>query len=84
MPNHIHGILFIVDVVGAKHSGQYSEESEANHTGNASPLRNRPIGTQPGSVWLITDMKDRPLGYFIVGDRSARAVIPLNEPQDEN
>jgi len=32
--------------------------------------------TQPGSVWLITDMKDRPLGYFIVGDRSALGMIP--------
>jgi len=33
--------------------------------------------TQPGSVWLITDKKDRPLGYFIVGDRSALGMIPL-------
>ena len=32
--------------------------------------------TRPGAVWLITDSSDRPLGYFIVGDRTARAEIP--------
>jgi len=32
--------------------------------------------TKPGSVWLVTDTEDRPLGYFVVGDRSAQAVIP--------
>lgn len=29
----------------------------------------------PGSVWEVTDDKGRPLGYFIVDDRAARAVI---------
>lgn len=32
--------------------------------------------TRPGAVWLITDSTDKPLGYFIVGDRSACGVIP--------
>jgi len=32
--------------------------------------------TKPGSVWLVTDTEDKPLGYLIVGDRSAQAVIP--------
>jgi arylsulfatase A-like enzyme len=32
--------------------------------------------TRPGAVWLITDPMDRPLGYFVVGDRSALALIP--------
>ncbi len=32
--------------------------------------------TRPGAVWLITDSSDRPLGHFIVGDRTARAEIP--------
>ncbi len=32
--------------------------------------------TRPGAVWLITDSTDKPLGYFVVGDRSAQAVIP--------
>ena len=32
--------------------------------------------TRPGTVWLITDSTDKPLGYFLVGDRTARGVIP--------
>ena len=32
--------------------------------------------TRPGAVWLITDVSDEPIGYFPVGDRPARAVIP--------
>jgi len=35
--------------------------------------------TRPGAVWLITDSMNRPLGYFVVGDRSALAVIPDGE-----
>ena len=32
--------------------------------------------TRPGTVWLITDQSEKALGYFVVGDRSARAVVP--------
>ncbi len=32
--------------------------------------------TRPGAVWLITDESDKPLGHFVVGDRTAQAVIP--------
>ncbi|MFP6894656.1 MAG: hypothetical protein VCA18_12940, partial [Opitutales bacterium] len=35
--------------------------------------------TRPGAVWLIAEVESgagRSLGYFEVGDRSARAVIP--------
>ncbi|MEZ6040608.1 MAG: sulfatase-like hydrolase/transferase [Planctomycetaceae bacterium] len=35
--------------------------------------------TRPGEVWLITDRDDRGVGYFRVGDRSARAVVPANK-----
>lgn len=31
--------------------------------------------TRPGAVWRIADAKDKPLGYFRVGDRTSRAVI---------
>ena len=37
--------------------------------------------TRPGAVWLIADQSDKALGYFVVGDRSARAVI---EAQSDN
>lgn len=32
--------------------------------------------TRPGAVWQITDANDQPLGYFVVGDRKAQAIIP--------
>ncbi|QEF98640.1 Choline-sulfatase [Stieleria maiorica] len=35
----------------------------------------KPLQTRPGAVWLITDTNEHPLGYFVVGDRTAHAVI---------
>ena len=35
--------------------------------------------TRPGAVWFVTDSEDRPLGYFVVGDRAALASIPEDE-----
>lgn len=32
--------------------------------------------TRPGAVWLIRDDKQQPLGHFIIGDRSSRAIVP--------
>ena len=35
--------------------------------------------TRPGAVWMIADAENgagRPLGYFEVGDRMTRAVVP--------
>lgn len=32
--------------------------------------------TRPGAVWLITDPTGMPLGYFVIGDRNAQAVVP--------
>ena len=36
----------------------------------------KPQQTRPGAVWLITDADDQPLGHFVVGDRTALAVVP--------
>ena len=32
--------------------------------------------TRPGAVWLITDEQEKPLGHFVVDNRTARAIIP--------
>jgi arylsulfatase A-like enzyme len=32
--------------------------------------------TRPGAVWLIRDGKQQPIGHFIIGDRSSRAIVP--------
>ncbi|MGB7345873.1 MAG: sulfatase-like hydrolase/transferase [Pirellulaceae bacterium] len=36
----------------------------------------KPYTTRPGAVWLITDENEKPLGHFIVGDRTAQAIVP--------
>ena len=46
--------------------------------GEILPGGRRPQQTRPGAAWLITDSAGRPLGHFLVGDRSARAEIPEN------
>ncbi len=44
--------------------------------GGIEPGNRKRQQTRPGAVWLITDESDNPLGYFTVGDRTARAEIP--------
>ena len=41
--------------------------------------RRKRQNTRPGAVWLITDPIDKPLGYFVIDDRSARGLIPEDE-----
>lgn len=54
MPNHIHGIIMINnECVGAKHSGVNLIKFQNSQSGNASPLRDRPHGTKPGSLSSI-------------------------------
>lgn len=36
----------------------------------------KPLKTRPGAVWLITDAEEDALGYFVVGDRTAHAIVP--------
>ncbi|MSU49619.1 MAG: iduronate-2-sulfatase [Opitutus sp.] len=43
--------------------------------GAVVPNAPRRQSTRPGSVWMIRDEQNRPLGYFEVGDRSARAEV---------
>ncbi|MCA9009538.1 MAG: sulfatase-like hydrolase/transferase [Planctomycetaceae bacterium] len=33
--------------------------------------------TRPGAVWMIADETNKPQGYFVVDDRSARAIVPV-------
>lgn len=40
------------------------------------PTKTARQATRPGAVWQITNLQDKPLGYFKVDDRSAQAIIP--------
>lgn len=42
------------------------------------PTRTAKQSTRPGAVWQISNLQDKPLGYFKVDDRSAQAIIPAN------
>ena len=46
--------------------------------GLIEPGKNRRQQTRPGAVWYVAppDQPDKPLGYFKVGDRKARATVP--------
>ena len=35
--------------------------------------------TRPGAVWMLAGEDDKPLGYFAVGDRSSRAIVPRSK-----
>jgi arylsulfatase A-like enzyme len=39
------------------------------------PEAGQPQSTRKGAIWLITDARDTALGYFVVGESEARAVI---------
>ena len=39
----------------------------------------KPYKTHPGAVWLITDANEKPLGHFVVGDRTAQAIVPAKK-----
>ena len=38
----------------------------------------KPYQARTGEVWLVTDKKNRRLGYFAIGDSTAEAIIPEN------
>ena len=44
--------------------------------------KNQRQQTRPGTVWLITDTSDQPLGHFRVGDRTAKAIVPRKESSE--
>jgi len=52
------------------------------HYGGIAPGARYRQQTRPGAVWVIADAEgkdERALGYFEIGDRAARAVIPKHE-----
>ena len=56
-----------------------SQTGERKHYADIRPGKEHSQRTRPGAVWLITNADDKPLGYFRVGDRSSKAVIPAGD-----
>jgi arylsulfatase A-like enzyme len=70
------------EVVFINRHNQEVQLSWMDRSGNPKPYgmiepnkRNRQK-TRPGAVWLIADKTGKPLGYFTIGDRGARGLIP--------
>jgi arylsulfatase A-like enzyme len=57
-----------------------SPSGERRHYADLLDDRPHPQQTRPGAVWLITRGDDRPLGYFQIGDRSSKAIVPAAGP----
>jgi arylsulfatase A-like enzyme len=53
-----------------------SPEGGTKTYGLIPPARTKRLQAQPGSVWAVQSESGKILGYFTVGDRTAKAVIP--------
>ncbi len=53
-------------------------QGKPKHYGTIAAHKRKRQNTRPGAVWLITDSTDKPLGHFVIDDRSAQCVIPKN------
>ena len=76
------------DVVFINRSGRKVELFWIDRTGGRKPYKVITHGaqyrqqTRPGAVWMIAEAEGKArkkLGYFEVGDRAARAVVPKQE-----
>ena len=74
------------NVVFSNHSGQprrvfwMNRKGEPQSYGTLETAWSKPFQTRPGAVWMIADPNEEPLGYFVIGDRAAHAVIPAVTP----
>ena len=70
------------DVVFINRSEQPIQLWWMNEAGQPKPYEKIPAGKQlrrqsrPGAVWVIRSQSGKSLGYFRIGDRSAKAVVP--------
>ncbi|WP_146578996.1 sulfatase-like hydrolase/transferase [Neorhodopirellula pilleata] len=56
-------------------------DGNAQPYGTIEPLQTKTQSTRPGAVWSITDSESKvTLGHFVIGDRTAQAVIPATKP----
>ncbi|MCB1208553.1 MAG: sulfatase-like hydrolase/transferase [Verrucomicrobiales bacterium] len=49
---------------------------EPKSYGQIEPKGQKRQSTRPGAVWMVRDGDQKTLGHFVIGDRSARAIVP--------
>ena len=56
-------------------------EGHAKSYGAIAPGQTQAQQTRPGAVWSVGNIgSDQQLGHFVIGDRTAQAVIPATQP----
>ncbi|MEZ6138670.1 MAG: sulfatase-like hydrolase/transferase [Pirellulaceae bacterium] len=56
-------------------------KGQAKSYGSIAPGQTRAQQTRPGAVWSVGHLDpNRQLGHFVIGDRTAQAVIPATQP----
>ncbi len=54
------------------------EQGQRHSFGTLEAGWRKPQQSRPGAVWLIADLREKPIGFFQVGDRTAKAVVPTD------
>ena len=76
-------VVFVNAMSGDVNVYWMDREGNQKPYGAIGPGKKKRQQTRPGAVWQITDTSDQPLGHFVVGDRSAQAIIPNDTPGTE-
>jgi hypothetical protein len=79
-PSKPDGNPFDVTFVNAREQGAelfwMAPDGHAKSYGVIAPARTQRQQTRPGAVWEIRSQDGKRLGHFIIGDRTAKAIIP--------
>lgn len=72
----IFDVVFINQQTQAVELCWMTHEGKPKSYGQIPAKRQNRQSTRPGAVWMIRDAKQQPIGYFIIGDRSSKAIVP--------
>ena len=69
-------VIFLNETPGTLKLFWVSPDGQRKSYGDIEPGNQVRQQTRPGAVWLITNKNDKQLGYFVVDDRTSKAIIP--------
>lgn len=70
-----------VELFWIRPDGQQNSQEQRRSYGVIQPGQTKSQSTRPGAVWAIAKPNtEQSLGYFVIGDRTAQAVIPATQP----
>ena len=69
-------VIFLNETPGTLKLFWVSPDGQRKSYGDIEPGNHVRQQTRPGAVWLITNKNEKQLGYFVVDDRTSKAIIP--------